>query len=193
MRWGDSKKMPVSPDSSAAVRAAAAFAGFDGEEAAEAEGVAGETGADQRGDHRGRAGQDFEGRAGFDAGLHEAVAGVRDAGHAGIADDGDGFTGAGGGDEFGRAAGFVVLVQGDERFAGDAVMGEQRRGMAGVLAGDAVGGFQDFHGTQRDVAEVADGRGNDHDAAGWFAWRGSVGFAIWRSKAALQGGALRRR
>jgi hypothetical protein len=145
---------------------AAALAGFHGKEAAEAEGVAGKTGADERGDDGGGAGQDFEGRVGFEAGLDEAVAGVRDAGHAGIADDGDGFPGACGGDKFGRAAGFVVLVERNERLAGNAVVGEQRGGVARVLAGDAIGGFQDLEGAQGDVAEVPDGGGDDDDAAG---------------------------
>lgn len=146
----------------------AAFAGFDGEEAAEVEGVAGEAGADECGDDGGGSGEDFEWGIGLDAGLDEAVSWVGDAGHAGIGDDGDGFTCAGGGGEFGGAAGFVVFVKGDEGFAGDAVVGEEGAGVAGVFAGDAVGGFEDLDGAQGEVGEVADGGGDDDDAAAGF-------------------------
>lgn len=146
----------------------AAFAGFDGEEAAEVEGVAGEAGADECGDDGGGAGEDFQRGVGLDAGLDEAVSWVGDAGHAGIGDDGDGFTGAGCGSEFGCAPGFVVFVKGDEGFAGDAVVGEEGAGVAGVFAGDAVGGFEDLDGAQGEVGEIADGCGDDDDAAAGF-------------------------
>lgn len=160
----------------------AAFPGFDREEAAEAEGMTREARSDERGDHRGRAGQHFQRSCGCDTGLDQAITGIRYAGHAGVADEGDGFTGTGGGDEFRYAAGLVVLMQRDQRLAGNPVMRKQRRGMPRVLAGDAIGGLQNFQGPQRDVAEVPDRCGNNHDAAGCFVrgihganWKNGIG------------------
>ena len=42
-------------------------------------------------------------------------------------------------------------------------MGEQLSGAAGVLASDHVGGAQRLDGARREIAEVADGRGDEHD------------------------------
>src|SRR5208337_2131247 len=54
----------------------------------------------------------------------------------------------------------VVLVIADGARL-DAVMAEQLQGLARVLAGDQVNFFEHAQGTQGDVFEVADGRGNE--------------------------------
>jgi hypothetical protein len=46
--------------------------------------------------------------------------------------------------------------------------------LAGVLAGDAVGGAEDAEGAEGDVFEVADGRGDEVEAGG----EGAVGCAV---------------
>ena len=78
------------------------------------------------------------------------------AGGKGLLDKDRFHTGAGGGDKFGRAAGFVVLVEGNERLAGNPVMRQQRTRMARVLTGDAVGALEDLDGAQREVSQIPD-------------------------------------
>ncbi len=139
--------------------------GFDGEEAAEVEGVGGEAAADEGGEDGAGAGDDFDGDVGGAAGGDEALAGVGDAGHAGVGDVGDGFALGEFGEELGAAHGLVVLVEADEGFA-DFEVGEEFAGVAGVFAGDEVDGGEGIAGAEGDVPEVADGGGDDVEVAG---------------------------
>ncbi|MBN8557208.1 MAG: hypothetical protein J0L74_05970, partial [Burkholderiales bacterium] len=74
-----------------------------------------------------------------------------------------------------RGLGLVVLVQRHERLAVDAVGAQQLAGVARVLAGDGVGQRQQVQGAQRDVGQVADGRGHHVQAAGRIMLRASGG------------------
>jgi hypothetical protein len=47
----------------------------------------------------------------------------------------------------------------DEGFADFEVI-EEAQGVAGILAGDEVGGFEDLDGAEGDVAQVPDGGGD---------------------------------
>ena len=60
---------------------------------------------------------------------------------------------------------FVVLVIADSRCGDREVIQELLR-LAGVFASDAVCVFQDFERAKGDVAEVADGRGDEVEAGG---------------------------
>jgi hypothetical protein len=45
-------------------------------------------------------------------------------------------------------------------------MVEQLLGLTGVFAGDAVDAFENVEGAEGDVAEIADGRGDEVEAGG---------------------------
>ena len=60
-------------------------------------------------------------------------------------------------------AGLGVVVDDEQRPALDAGVLEQLAGAAGVLAGDDVGPRQRLDGPGREVAEVADGRADQHE------------------------------
>ncbi len=90
-------------------------------------------------------------------------AGVGDAGSARVRNDGDARAGFEFGDELLGAAGFVEEVVADGGRAEVEVV-EQLLGLARVFAGDAVCLAQDAQGTQGDVFEVADGRGDEVEA-----------------------------
>ena len=111
------------------------------QEAAVEKCLRGKAAADERGEDGARAGKDGVGQAALDAGAEQAVAGIADAGQAGVGDDGDVFPGGEFLDEFGGAARFVVLVVADERLR-DFEMAQQISRVAGVFAGDEVDAFQ---------------------------------------------------
>ncbi len=66
-----------------------------------------------------------------------------------------------------RAMALVVLVIADGG-RGDGEVVEEFLGLAGIFAGDAVGVLEDFEGAESDVAEIADGRGDEVEAGGEF-------------------------
>ena len=70
-------------------------------------------------------------------------------------------------DQFGGAMPLVVLVAAHGR-RGDGEVVEQLLRLARVFAGDAVGAPEDIEGAQGDVAEVADGSGDEVEAGGEF-------------------------
>jgi hypothetical protein len=109
------------------------------------------------------AGDGKDGDASGDGGCGKEAAWVRDAGGAGVTDDGDARAGLEFCGKFGGAAGLVVQVVADGGSADGEVV-EQLLGLAGVLAGDAVDGAQDAEGAQGDVFKVADGRGHQVEA-----------------------------
>ena len=63
-------------------------------------------------------------------------------------------------DEFRRAPRFVVLVIGDQRL-GDPVMTQQNQRMPRVFTRDHIRTFQRLQRTQRDIAEISDGGGDE--------------------------------
>ena len=61
----------------------------------------------------------------------------------------------------------VVLVDGHQATAGgNAGVGEQRPGPAGVLGGDHVGVAQHLHGARREIPQVADRRADQDEPPG---------------------------
>jgi hypothetical protein len=63
----------------------------------------------------------------------------------------------------------VVLMEADGgRGNGEVV--EQFLRLAGIFAGDAVGLLEDIKGTEGDVAEIADGGGDEIEVGGQFFW-----------------------
>src|SRR5207248_4186731 len=58
--------------------------------------------------------------------------------------------------------GFAVVADGEQRRRLDPGVAQQLRGALGVLTGDGVGLAQLLDGPRREVAEVADRRGDDH-------------------------------
>ena len=95
----------------------------------------------------------------------EAVAGVGDERHAGVADKGDICALLEGEHEFRGASQFIVLVVADERLA-NVVVGEELLGVAGVLAGDLVHFLEDAESAEGDVFEIANGGADEIEAAG---------------------------
>jgi hypothetical protein len=90
---------------------------------------------------------------------------VADARHSRIGDEGDPFACLQFGDKFDGPVAFVVLVQANGRHCDFEVV-EELLGLAGVFAGDPVGGFEDAQGAEGDVFEVADGGGYQVEAGG---------------------------
>ncbi len=118
--------------------------------------------ADQRG-HAAGARQRQHALPGRAHGCGQSRAGVAHAGCAGVADIGDALALREPRDHGLRGLGFVVLVHRQQPRAGavDAVGAQHALGVARVLAGDGVHQLQHMERAQRDVGQVADGRG-DH-------------------------------
>ena len=128
----------------------------------------GQAGGDEGAESRVGAGDGDDGDAGGDGFARTSHdAGIADAGHAGVGDEGDAGAGLEGVDQFSGALALVVLVTADGG-GGDCEVVEQLLRLAGVFAGDAVGVLEDFEGAEGDVAEVADGGGDEVEAGGEF-------------------------
>ena len=96
-------------------------------------------------------------------GIGGAGAGVGDAGHAGVGDEGEGFAGADAREDFLLAGALVEFVAGDHG-RGDAVAVEEDARVPRVFGEDVRGRPQDAQGAQGDVFEVADGRADEVEA-----------------------------
>ncbi len=94
----------------------------------------------------------------------ETVAGIGDEGHAGITDESDGGAAFHGKHEFGSASDFVVVVITDEGFLNFKMI-EQFQSVASIFAGDLIDFLEDAEGAQGDVLKIADGSGNEIEAA----------------------------
>ncbi len=105
------------------------------------------------------------GTAGGDGFGCQPGAGVADAGHSGVGNEGDGLPGLYVLDQFGGTGLLVVLVA---AYGGgcDLEMVEELLGLAGIFAGDAVHLLEDLEGAEGDVAQVADGSGYQVKAGG---------------------------
>ncbi len=130
------------------------------QEAGEDEGIARQAGHRQR-RHRGAgAGHGIGRHAGGAGGAHQGEAGVGDQRRAGVGDQGQRLAGLELPHQLVGDAVLVVVVQGDQRPL-DAEMRQQLAAGAGVLGGDAIDPGQDAAGARRQVAEIADGSGDD--------------------------------
>ena len=129
----------------------------------EGEALGGEAAGDERGEGRAGPGDGIDGDARGDGLGDEFGAGVGDGRGAGVGDEGDACASLECVEEFFGAAGFVVQVIADGG-CGDAEVVQELRGLAGVLAGDAVGGAEDAQRAESDVFEVADGCGDEVEA-----------------------------
>ncbi len=58
----------------------------------------------------------------------------------------------------------MLVVAGGGRVDGEVV--KELLGLAGVFAGDTVGALEDIESAESDVAEIADGRGDEVEAGG---------------------------
>ncbi len=90
----------------------------------------------------------------------EAMAGVGNQRHSGIADQRDFGTLFHSDDEFGGTSDFVVFVVANERLM-NVVVSEQFLGVASVLASDLIRFFEDAQRAESDVLEIADGCGHE--------------------------------
>jgi hypothetical protein len=95
----------------------------------------------------------------------QALAGVGDAGHAGVGHQRDALAPDKPGQHSGDLADLGVLVDHDERPALDAGQGQQLAGAARVLAAHRVGRGQRLGSPGAEVAEVADGGAHQHQRA----------------------------
>ncbi len=147
--------MLVSSRAAGAGELVLAASAFDRQKSAEVMLMAWQTRAYERGEHGARAGQHGDGQVFFAACAHQAVAGIRQAGHSRIGHHGHVQSARHALAEFGGARCFVVLVKTDERLL-DLVMLQQHARVAGVLGGDEIGRPKRLEGAQGDVAQVSD-------------------------------------
>ncbi len=92
------------------------------------------------------------------AGDHET--GIGEQGRSGVAHHGDAAARSEEVEDLGRARALVVLVERSHRLLEPEVL-EQEPGAARVLAGDHVDAGEELGGARRQIAEVADRRGDD--------------------------------
>ena len=103
------------------------------------------SGSDERGGDGGGAREDGKLNVLIAAGFEKAVAGIREAGSAGVRDNGDSFATLYTGDEFGDAMLLVVFVERNE-WSGNLKMVEKAQRVAGVFASDEIGFAQGLDG-----------------------------------------------
>ncbi len=95
---------------------------------------------------------------------NEAVAGIGNERHPGVADQGDFRALLEGDNQFRRACDLIVFVVADEWLV-NVVVSQKFLRMARVFAGNLIDFFEDAQGSQSDVFEIADGRANKIEAA----------------------------
>ncbi len=135
------------------------------EEAAKEKRVRREATADERRDHRAGTWQDLHRDAIPDAGIHQALAGIRDPGHSRVRNVGHGPALLKLQDQLSGAGGFIVLMHAHQGLSHPQVL-QQHSGVAGVLARDGVHARQASPGAFRDVTQVTDGGGDDVKLSG---------------------------
>jgi hypothetical protein len=94
---------------------------------------------------------------------HQLVAGIGDERRAGIADQRHCLALGESGKQLRPLLFRIVIVIGDER-RDDAVVAQEHGGDPGILAGDQIGSGQRCQSANRNIAEIADGRGDDMEA-----------------------------
>ena len=130
---------------------------FGRQKALEEKAVGRQAGGSERGQHRRSAGHRNDSEARLDRFAHQFVAGIGNKRRAGIGDQRDRLAFGQAGENFRAGLGRVVLVIRRERCR-DAVMLGELAGDAAVLAGDDVGGGENFQSAQTDIAQVSDRR-----------------------------------
>ncbi len=148
-----------------ALERAAAFTVAGGEKTGKEKFLIGHAGSAERGESGGRSGNGHHGNAMADAKGDQAMAGVGDKGHAGVADESDFCALFERKYDFGSASEFVVLVVAHQWLV-NVVVGEKLLRVAGVLAGDLIDFLEDAEGAESDVLEIADGSADKIEAAG---------------------------
>ena len=147
-----------------AFEGALAFAGTSRKKTEKQELVVRKAGGREGGEERGGTGNGDDRDAMANGESDQAMAGIGDEGHASITDQCNGGTFFHGEHEFGSAGEFVMLVVADERLM-DLEMIQEFEGVAGVFAGDLLNFFENAQGAEGDVFEVADGSGDQIEAA----------------------------
>ncbi|GAB4129241.1 MAG: hypothetical protein Kow00104_14730 [Rhodothalassiaceae bacterium] len=102
----------------------------------------------------------MDGKAGILHGPDEDIAGVGNAGRAGIRNQCYGRTFAHALDEFLHDLPAAVLMKGHE-WSRDAEMGEKPSAVTRILAGDDIGPSQGLEGAPGDIAKISDRSRND--------------------------------
>jgi putative FmdB family regulatory protein len=148
-----------------AFESAAALAAASGKKTDEQKFFVGKARSGKGSEQRGWAGDRDDGNVVAQAERDQAVAGIGDQRHSGVADESDFRALLQGQHEFGCAGQLVVFVVADERLV-NVVVREELLGVAGILAGDLVHFLEHADGAQRDVLEIADGRPDKIEAAG---------------------------
>ncbi len=139
--------------------------GLRGQEAFEGKAIAGQAGHAQRRDQRRRARHRADLHPGRTRGAHQPEAGIGDQRGTGIADQRQRLACLQARDDPLRDRLLVVFVQRHQR-RGDPEMREQLAAAAGVLGADRRDIAQGLLRPRRQVAEVADGRGDDKKRSG---------------------------
>jgi len=147
-----------------ALEGATAFPTAIGEKADEKEFFVRQAAGGERRKKRGRSGDGDHGDMMAEAKSDEAMAGIGNQRHAGVADESDFRALFERDEQFGGARQLVVFVVADERLA-NFVVSEELLRVACVFAGDLVDLFEDAQGAERDVFQIADGRANEIQAA----------------------------
>ena len=142
------------------------LAGFVRQKTDEVEFVRRQATGGERRDQCARPRHRFDAEARRNRRLDYTFAGIADAGTAGIRDQRDFFAAPETFDDFLAASGFVELKIAEQRF-GDAEMLQQSPGVARVLGGGDVALAQHAQRAQRDVLEVANGRGDEVKRPGY--------------------------
>ena len=143
---------------------------------AEVEGVGGQPGSRQRGQHRRGARHGLHRDAAFNGRPHQAVARVGDQRRTRIGHQRHHRARAQARRQLLAAPGLVVVVVADGRL-GDTIVVQQLAGLPGVLAGDEVGLLERAHRAIGDVFQVSDGGGDQVEQAGHDPSIGPAGYA----------------
>ena len=146
------------------LQASAPIAGTPREEPLEHEPIRREPRQDEGGDRGRRAGDHAHVDAALHRQLHHPVAGIGDAGHAPVRDDGDIVAGSETSHEFDGAIVLVPLEHRDERFA-EVEVSEEAAGAPRVLRGDERDRRQRLARPVREISEVADRRADEEEDA----------------------------
>jgi len=152
-----------------------ALGSLAGKEAFEHEAAGGETADDDRGDGGGRAGHGAHVMTSVERGTHQPLARIGEPWRARVGHHGHGLSGVQPAQHLLDLTVLGVLVHDQHPGAGDAEVVEKASGAAGVFARDHVAGAQQLDRSFRQVAQVADGGGDEHEQPRGRCGRGRAG------------------
>ncbi len=133
---------------------------FDRQESAEKKPVAREAGTHEGCEHGRWPWEHADSESAFDASADEPVAGVGNARHSSIRDEGDMGSASYPVCDILAPKGFVVSVQAEEGLFYAKVLQKQST-VPGILGSDEVSGFENFNGAKGNILPIADRCGND--------------------------------